>query len=574
LLLGVGYRPGRVRRQFLVEAGVVAFAGSAVGGLLGMAYTRALVLGLSRYWQGAVAGAAIRFHAEPATLTQGIVASLLCAVLAMGVAMWRQAKRPARELLVGDLGHDRPVKAGAGPRIRALAVLVVAAVAAIGTVVFGLVGGQENAVYAFFGAGSLVLVAGLSATRLLLQRFELGTERRLTVAGMGMRNASRRGGRSLTAVALLACGCFLVFAVSAMQQDLAAFAHERWSGTGGFALFGESTLPVPDPLETTDGAARFGLERDAALEEASFVSLKVRDGDDASCFNLNRAQAPRLLGVDPAAFAGRGAFVPKGGGEAPWSLLETELPEGVVAGLAGDANTAMWNLQKKVGPEKGDEIAYRDERGELFRVKLVGALPMTLSVFQGTVLISKADFAARYPSEAGTRVFLVDLPPGAEAVPVQQALTRRMARVGVDVTTALSRLLEFHGVEATYLAMFLVLGGLGVVLGTLGLGVVVMRNVLERRSELAVLRCVGFSRRRVLWLVLAEHWLLLVLGLACGLVSALVAIYPSLAAPGMHVSVGTIGWLLAGILAAGLGSTILAVNVSLCGELIPSLRRE
>jgi hypothetical protein len=51
-------------------------------------------------------------------------------------------------------------------------------------------------------------------------------------------------------------------------------------------------------------------------------------------------------------------------------------------------------------------------------------------------------------------------------------------------------------------------------------------------------------------------------------------VYPSLAAPGMHVPLDVIGLLLGGILLAGLGSTALAVHVSLRGELIPALRKE
>jgi ABC-type antimicrobial peptide transport system permease subunit len=119
-----------------------------------------------------------------------------------------------------------------------------------------------------------------------------------------------------------------------------------------------------------------------------------------------------------------------------------------------------------------------------------------------------------------------------------------------------------------------VLGGLGVILGTFGLGVIVLRNMLERRSELAILRCVGFSRGRIVWLVLAEHWLLLVLGLLCGFLSAAVAIYPSLAAPGMHVPVATIALILGAIIAAGLASTTMAVHLSLQGPLLPALRSE
>ena len=42
-------------------------------------------------------------------------------------------------------------------------------------------------------------------------------------------------------------------------------------------------------------------------------------------------------------------------------------------------------------------------------------------------------------------------------------------------------------------------------IGTLGLAVVVARNVAESRGELALLRAVGFARPALLGLVLAEH---------------------------------------------------------------------
>ena len=40
----------------------------------------------------------------------------------------------------------------------------------------------------------------------------------------------------------------------------------------------------------------------------AIVPLRVREGDDASCLNLSRAQNPRLVGVQPAEFVKRKAF--------------------------------------------------------------------------------------------------------------------------------------------------------------------------------------------------------------------------------------------------------------------------
>ena len=114
----------------------------------------------------------------------------------------------------------------------------------------------------------------------------------------------------------------------------------------------------------------------------------------------------------------------------PWAFLHADLPDGVIPGLVGDANTAMWNLQTKVDPEVGDEITYRDERGEIFRVRLVGKLPMPLSVFQGTILISREDFMERYPSEAGYRMFLADVPEGTDPAGATVDLDAAKSKLG------------------------------------------------------------------------------------------------------------------------------------------------
>jgi ABC-type antimicrobial peptide transport system permease subunit len=132
----------------------------------------------------------------------------------------------------------------------------------------------------------------------------------------------------------------------------------------------------------------------------------------------------------------------------------------------------------------------------------------------------------------------------------------------------------FYSVETTYLAMFLVLGGLGLLLGSIGMGIVVLRNVLERRSELALLKCVGFSRSQVVRIVVAEHWLLLIAGLVVGVVSAAIAIWPSLHSPSVSVPYSTLGMLLGAVLLIGLLWTIIAARLALRRPLIPALRNE
>jgi len=142
------------------------------------------------------------------------------------------------------------------------------------------------------------------------------------------------------------------------------------------------------------------------------------------------------------------------------------------------------------------------------------------------------------------------------------------------LTPALRRLAAFNAVQNTYLNTFQVLGGLGLLLGSAGLGVVVLRNVLERRGELALLQAVGFRRRTLQWLVLSEHGGLLALGLAVGIFAALVAILPVLLAPGAEVQYRSLLAMLAGVFTSGLAFTWLATWLALRGDLLSALRNE
>jgi ABC-type lipoprotein release transport system permease subunit len=542
ILLAMGWTPVTVRRAVLVEGGIVALIGSVAGAGLGIGYTKLLIAGLSRYWSGAIANSAIEYFGRPGTVAIGAVASLACAMVAMAVAVWRQAKHPARKLLSGsqELGAAGRATGQAGC-LRYVA--SGCAFGAVGIAVWALVADVQSVTMPFFGAGALLLVSGVLACGEAL-RISGGSDSLSRMGALAMRNVARRRGRSLTVVGLLACGTFLVFAVSSMKEDVTAHADEPWSGSGGFAFFGESTLPI------TDGVGD--------------VRLRVRDGDDASCLNLNRARTPRLLGVDPAAMSGRGAFCAD---EDVWQLLNTGLPEGVVPALVGDADTAMWGLEAKTGIEKGDVLDYVDEAGHLFKVKLVGKLPMRLSVFQGSLLVSEEDFAERFPSEEGYRMFLFDGAGGAPDV-------RKHERSGLDVVPATERLLEFYAVESTYLAMFLVLGALGLAVGSLGMGVTVLRNVQDRRAETALLRAVGFRDGHLRKLLFIEHGVLMLAGLVVGIGSAAVAMVPALFITKTQASPVFLLALLFFVVACGAGCMAAAIGIAIQGDTLRGLRNE
>ena len=555
LLLALGFPPARVRRLLLLEGLAVAGLGTIAGAAAGALYTRLALHGLATVWRSAVNLSEFQFHAEPQTFAIGIVASLATGAFATWLAGRGQARQPAVRRMAGDTG---PEMTAGGSRWRA-SVIVVSLVGAAGLM---RMGGPPG----FFGGGALLLIAGIGLADALLARLARAPGPDLRLAAIGMRAAARRRGRSLATVAVLASGIFLTIATGAFRQNPQERARERASGTGGFALFGQAALPVYEDLDTEEGRRALGLTAEST-RGMHCVGIRLKDGDEASCLNLNRAQQPRFFGVRPEALATRGAFTFTAGatsGSSGWNLLNRTQPDGAIPAV-GDENTVQWALGRSVG----DTLEAVDERGTAFRVRIVGTIAG--SILQGGLVLAERDFTARFPSATGKRLFLIDAPFDT-AGETAAALSTAMESNGLDVAPAWRRLAEFQAVENGYLSIFQALGGLGLLLGSAGLGIVVLRNVMERRSELALLQAVGFSPGTIRRLVVWEYGLLVVLGTAIGAISAWVAVWPALLASGTR---GTLGLpLLILLTAAGVIWSRLAAGIALRGPLLDALRRE
>jgi hypothetical protein len=332
-------------------------------------------------------------------------------------------------------------------------------------------------------------------------------------------------------------------------------------------------VPIYQDLDSADGRFELGMdaESSAALEGSTILPLRVLEGDDVSCLNLYQPQRPKLLGV-PSELVARGGFVFSGVAERgeelenPWSLLEQDLGEGVIPAF-GDYNSVLWILKSGLG----EDVILEDELGGVVRVRLVGLLRK--SVFQSELLVAEDRLVEHFPSAAGYRTFLVETPPGREQE-AAAALEAGLGAYGMDVTGVGQRIQSFQAVENTYLATFQLLGGLGLLLGTVGLAIILLRNVLERAGELATLRAIGFRRSTLAWTVVAENSLLLVLGIALGALAALAAVSPHLRGGHALVPWGSLSATLLAVAVVGTLACVVAVRRAIRLDLLASLRGE
>ncbi|MBN1818713.1 MAG: ABC transporter permease, partial [Sedimentisphaerales bacterium] len=253
MLIAVGFTRKQVRRLFLAEGLVLSIVGAGVGALIGMAYTRLMIWGLATIWSEAVAGSSIRFHTTPASIIGGAVAGIVISLLAVWFALRRTLKHHASHLMAGNAQTDTLARIARRGRVSLVVSLVCLFAAASLLLAMGR-GQSSSAAGAFFGAGALLLIAGFALAARLLGAAQTRKMHSLaSVTQLAARNMTRRRGRSLAVIILLACGVFMVVAVGANRKNPKQGLDSRDSGTGGFALYGETAIGLVHDLNTEKG---------------------------------------------------------------------------------------------------------------------------------------------------------------------------------------------------------------------------------------------------------------------------------------------------------------------------------
>lgn len=553
LYQAMGFDRGAVRRVFLREGILLGIAGSMIGIVLGVGYSAFILYALRTWWVDAVGTTGITLHFAPAPFSAAVVQGVVMAVIIIAVSLRRLRKMSPRQLLSGSR-PESVLKTPGWLRLAAL-LLLLAGVVLVGLSALNRIPPEGG----FFGAGFCLLMGGAMYCRLWLESPRLQPVQSL--ADLALASAAQQPARSFLTILLIALAVFLLVALEAFRQSPGQFDAGKQSGTGGYPLLAESQWPVYQNLATVDGRAALNINEDD-VRGMQVTAFRVRPGEDVSCLNLYQPARPKIIGVPESLRAqGRFQFSPSNA----WTLLGTPLPKGLVPAMV-DANTLQYVLHKRIG-----DTVDIPHGVEPIRLQIVGTL--SGSIFQSEILIAEEAFLRLFPEEQGHRMFLLDAPEAAWNK-VTTALEEPLSDLGMDVNPAADRLAQYHRVENTYLSTFQALGALGLLIGTIGLAAVLLRNVLERRRELALLRAVGYTSGEVMNLIFLENAALLAAGLLIGTLCALLAVSPALAQRAHMLPLASLAVLLLMVAAVGLLSTWIATRVALRGSLLESLRSE
>ncbi|MFK8111103.1 MAG: ABC transporter permease [Rubripirellula sp.] len=529
-LLTLGWTPGRVGRLAMGEGLFIAAFGVLIGIGGGILYAKGVLWALRSWWVGAVTVPFLSYHWTPTSLMIGAMAGWFVAAITLWMTVRWLLKLDAQTLLSGrdqDISAKRDTKPSKLPKVA-----MGTAIAAVLVAAFGASMGGQTAAGGFVGGGMMLLIAALVGIYARLKQPRRITDGRsvagYSVGAMASRNASRHPLRSTMTIGLMATAAFLIIAISAFRLQ------PTDQGTGGFNLAGQSAQSLNRDLRDPQVRADVIGPQAAELDGTTVASLRMRLGQDASCNNLYQATRPTVLGI-PESFAelfqdgdnANGlpgfAFAAATSDQSPWDALATPATgtEDDPIPVIIDQNTAMWSLQMMKGISEKRTFEY--ESGKPITFQVVGLL--SNSMLQGRLMIGEGNFQTIFPDISGYQYFLFATPPD-RSKDVASVLENRLGDIGMDVSDTKEILSGMLAVQNTYLRTFQSLGGLGLLLGTIGLAVSQLRSVLERRQELAVMRAIGFSQQRLAAVVMSETASLLLMGIGCGAICAVLAVLP------------------------------------------------
>ena len=599
LLRTFGFRKRNVRDIFLVENSILSIAGGGMGTLLGLLFGGFIITGLNSFWSPIVEDSAVRFSFTMDDLVIGFCAGSIISIISMTIGLHHEGKRTMIQalkripnyrkkdatLLRRGKGGFQEKFVGKGRYLEEVSGMLMVVCALV--VLYSYI--EDGSVLVLFlVTGFLTLIGLLLVFHSLLMRIaESGlpggspggfsgrgpvdvsggiSGKRISGSGRwyldhAIRNAAREPKRTTITVILFSLTLFVLVSLTANLQGV-MYDRDRVveEAGGGYEIMGESTNPIFADLANERSREDVGIDS-AVFDELEIEQFRTKGNVGGTCSNLNRNADPRIIGAHESFFRDNAfPFVRhrdlREGDRSAWDLLRHQgVDDGIPA--IGDYNTVVWIL----GLELGSRVELQDEQGNAVHLRIVGIIKN--SIFQGSLFIWDEWFESLYPTNPGYTLFLfrsgVD-----DHEPQMDGIEQSLAGYGFEAHSVESLAIQNIEVENTYISVFQVLLIFGVIIGTLGVGVVVSRNMMERRWEMGILRAVGITRGMLFRIILMENSFMIVSGMLIGTLAGVMTSWVILAT----LNIGFASWPWLHILAI----LLLTYGIALISVIVPMIQ--
>jgi len=515
ILRTLGLSPSTIRNLYLSEKLLLAILGSTIGSLTAIQYNHIILTAITTTWITTTHITKLTPYIKPQTIILGFTINTILIIIITIIINHKQNKQQTINLIK----NITPIPLTTTiPNTLTISILTLTTTLILTTIT--LLTPPQYTTITFFIAATLTLISTLSITLYLLQK--IPKIHHLTNTTLAINNTMRRPWRSLAIITTIATAIFLINTIATNRHNINTNPINPKSGTGGFQLYAQTTIPITTNLNKPTNQNKLNLNK-PPLNNCTFLQIRLRPGDDASCQNLNKPTQPQIIGLNPEPLQQNNSFtINKTYKKLPkkWTILNKKLPNNTIPAIA-DLTVIKWILHKKIG----DTITYQNQQGKTIKIQLVAGLKN--SIFQGSIIISKQNFKNNFPNISGNQIFLIKTQNKQINKQINK-LAKIFEDQGIEITTTSQRLAEFNSIQNTYLDIFLLLGALALLLATLGMAIVVSQNIHERKTEIAILQTIGFTKKNIQKIILIEHLTLLLAGIISGTIASTIAIIPTI----------------------------------------------
>jgi len=529
LLQSLGYTRKRITQILWRESAPVVFLSSIVGVIAGLLYTVLIMWLLGNVWKGAT-------HTDGFAVYPGGITILIGFIVGVGLSLWLlwwKIKSITAAAFVQTQCFASLIKAqtkGTQARktqsIASLPVYpILASILSIGIIGINLF--LLQSVVLFVIAGIVLIATAALWGDYLIRRNGSASTANFSSDKLIWSSLFANRKQALLSFFALTTGVFIVFSVGLNRKGFADSSQIR-TGTGGYSLWCESSVPVYHNMTTQAGKEKLSL---TGLPADTQILQCLRYGaDDASCLNLNKVTSPTVLGVDMEALSKSDFRIEQNiwSAEREKAFEQMQTHTDSVYPALIDATVLTWSLMMNLG----DTLHYENDKGQTIAILLAGTL--SNSIFQGHILIDRKQFSDIWEETTGSEVFLLKVNE-TEKEEVKTLLSQALNEYGVRVTTTNDRLRQFNTVTDTYLTIFLTLGGLGLLLGIMSFIIVVRKNLSMRRREIDLYRTLGFTDSKIEQALNRENLFVPLYAIITGVVSSLVGVSISFMNTGIWV---------------------------------------
>ncbi len=508
LLKVIGFTKKRITLLYLREVILFTLPGAIAGTGLGMLYNLLLMTGLTTIWYEAARLDTVILSLGLKSILIGFLSGLICCLAASTAVITGIINKT-----VSPVPKGRKRNAKSRMKIFAFSAGTVFLLIIILTL-FYIAGIITSSVTYFFTAGGLMLILFPMLAVIILNGLMKRKTRRFSVFRFTLKSISYNLSRTISIILVTSLSVFMIISIGANKLVSGLSGSE--DGTGGY----EFTLNTARPLSPQ----LHNWSEQWKLPGSIILPVRIQEGDEASCLNLNQVRNPRIAGVDAAVLEKESRFriTESTGRMKSWLLLDSPLKDNIIPAIA-DKGVLTWSL----GLKTGDLLEIRAEGGQVYQLVFQAALAG--SVFQGSVIISENNFLKLFPSSKGYTRFLIDTKDNENPTELSEKAEtlERILRLFGPVVRLNSEILdEFYSVENTYITIFFQLGLMAIVFAIAGISILVLRKIQDEKPEICIRKITGFSKKRISAGIFAENFITITAGILSGTVSSLTALFP------------------------------------------------